>query len=205
LESETAVDTGATGSIAEEDKTSADEDDASEVLASQPAGATSHWDAYAVQQCDDCVAFISWQTSEERLMQELRTTTAVQGAGSTLVIYDAKSAGESKTHPKFRTPPLRTATMQQHTRAMLKARFPSHEEGIFEMGEQDVYLFFDAKSHQHEKAFRDAFAHPENGPIARTFKTVFIMYDAESVDANLGRNVAGEMSKDLTDFLICCS
>ena len=67
--------------------------------------------------------------------------------GRLLVIYDSKNAGESKTHPKLRTPPLKTTTMHRLVRAVLQARMgpATNAEGKFEVGAQDDFLFFDGK------------------------------------------------------------
>ena len=59
------------------------------------------------------------------------------------------------------------------------------DEGKFEIGDQDDFLFFDGKNHAHETAFKDAYVHPEDGAVTRSFGNVYLMYDEESFMNNL--------------------
>ena len=95
--------------------------------AATPADATNHWEQYAVQQCNGFASYIDLSTaiSAEDLVTALKASPAIQKPGRALIIYDCKSAGESKTHPKFRIAPLKVSTMHQQLRAVLRARMGS--------------------------------------------------------------------------------
>ena len=169
---------------------------------------SNHWATYAELQCNSFATFIPLASAnnEEAMVKELKATQAVTMEGRMLAIFDVKSSGESKTHPKFRLPPFRSAQMQMLVRSAMKARMPPQagdDESNFEIRADDVYLYFDGTNHAHDKSWRDAFVHPEHGPMTSHTKHLHIMYDEESVAANLDRRPQGESGKELTEYLKC--
>ncbi len=108
----------------------------------------ARWKAFAQQQCREFVTFIAGGTSEETLVHALSQTNAfkLDSTKAVLCIYDKKTSGESKTHPKHRQPPFRQLHLQRTVGASLQARWRSPGQPL-DINHNDVFCFFDGFTH----------------------------------------------------------
>ena len=144
------------------------------------------------------------------MVTKLKATAAVQTQGRLLVIHDCKSAGESKTHPRFRLPPMKAHALHQRIRAVLKARMrpqpgDAEAEAVkLEIGEKDDYVFFDGRVHNHEKNFKDAFE-DDGGALTRVITKIYVMYDEDSIANIMAQVRTSDTTKELTEYMLVCT
>ena len=159
------------------------------------------------QKCDVVVD----QKEESMLAQALKGTCAVRGEPGEgkyrAIIYDSKTSGEAATTPWRRLPPLKAAQVVKCIGSALKVlageKYAADPTEL-EIGQHDMYLFFDAMKHGQEKVWAEAFAHNEK-KLPKKVKQYYIAYDEETLrqKGKGERSMHDDTEVDCMEYLQC--
>eukprot|EP00959_Pyramimonas_sp_CCMP1952_P258241 5397664-Pyramimonas_sp.AAC.1 len=164
----------------EDDVVAVDDDDEVEAVKHSFKGLAER---LAIQKVD----LIVFSDSESALRDALKSTLAIAGeleeGTNRGIIFDSKTNGEAATAPWRRLPPFKQQQAMKMIQATLKA--VAGEQHVLDpdtltIGENDIYMFFDAMKHQQLKTFSDCFAHADV-KLNKSQKQYFITYDEEAL------------------------